>query len=141
MVNFEEKLYVDPEAKPSFRKARTIPYAYREKVENELKRLTKLGIIEPVHTAEWAAPIVCVVKKDAAKTIRICRDFKCTVNAVSKIDKYPIPKIENLFTKLAGGVRFTKLDMSQAYQQIPLEPGSRKYVIVNTHKGLFQYNR
>ena len=49
----------------------------------------------------------------------ICGDFKQTVNPVSKLDRYPIPCIEDLFSKLAGGKSFTKLDLSQAYLQIP----------------------
>ena len=60
-----------------------------------------------------------VLKADK-QSLRICADFKQTVNIASKLDRYPIPKIEELFTKLAGGKSFTKLDMSQAYQQIPL---------------------
>ena len=38
-------------------------------------------------------------------------------------------------------VWWSRLDLSQAYQQVLLEPGSRKYVTINTHKGLYQYNR
>ena len=64
-----------------------------------------------------------------------------TVNAASKVDRYPIPKIEDLFARLAGGKLFSKLDMSQAYQQIQLESESRKLVVINTHRGLFQYKR
>ena len=51
------------------------------------------------------------------KTLRICGDFKVTVNKASKLDRYPIPKIEDLFATLAHGKTFTKLEMSQAYQQ------------------------
>ena len=46
-----------------------------------------------------------------------------------------------MFASLAGGLKFSKLDLSNAYQQIQLEEGSQKYVTVNTHKGLFQYKR
>ena len=136
----EAKIHVDPDAQPRFCKARTLPYALRGKVEDELQRLEKEGIIQPVQFADWAAPIVPVIKADK-KSLRICGDFKQTVNRASKLDKYPIPKIEDLFAKLAGGKTFSKLDMSQAYQQIPLEEESRKYVVINTHRGLFQYNR
>ena len=81
-------------------------------MEAELQRLEDAGIIEPVQFADWAAPIVPVVKSDK-ESIRICGDFK--VNKASKLDRYPIPKIERL---ICGGKTFTKLDMSQAYQQI-----------------------
>ena len=60
---------------------------------------------------------------------------------MSKLDKYSIPKIDDLFAQLAGGKRFTKLDMFQAYQQLVLEEDSQKYVVKNTHWGLFRYNR
>ena len=60
---------------------------------------------------------------------------------VSKWDRYLIPKIEDLFTTLAHGKTFTKLDISQAYQQVLLEEESKKYVVVNTHRGLLHYNK
>ena len=111
----------------------------RGRVEKELERFQEEGTIEPVQFADWAAPIVPIVKDD--KSIRICGDYKVTVNQAAKLDNYPIPKTEDLFTTLSGGEKFTKLDMSQAYQQILLEDESKKYTTINTHKGLFQYNR
>ena len=54
-------------------------------------------------------------------------------------DRYPTPKVEDLFANLSGGRTFTKIDLSQAYQQIPLEEESQKYVVMNTHKDLFKY--
>ena len=59
-------------------------------------------------------------------TVRICGDYRCTVNQVSKLDNYPIPKTVDLLATLGGGNRFTKLDMSQAYQQLELKEGSKK---------------
>ena len=53
----------------------------------------------------------------------------------------PIPRIDDLFMRLADRQRFTKLDLSHAYQQFQLDPDSHKYVTINTHKGLFTYNR
>ena len=90
--------------------------------------------------SEWAAPIVPVMKADK-KSVRICGDYKVTVNQAAKVDRYPISKIEDLFASLAQGEKFTKLDMSQAYQQLVLDEESHKYVVINTHKGLFQYTR
>ena len=109
------------------------------KVEEELDRLVSLGILQPVQFFEWATPIVPVLKQD--HRVRICGDFKVTVNSVSKLDRYPIPRIEDLFATLGGGQLFSKLDMSQAYQQIELEDSSKPLTVINTHKGLFQYNR
>ena len=136
----EAKLQVDPEARPRFCKARSVPYAMRTLVEKDLDRLCAEGIIEPLSFAEWAAPIVPVLKS-VKTSVRICGDFKITVNQVSKLDHYPIPKIEDLFSQLAGGKSFMKLDLSQAYHQICLDVESKPYVPINTHKGLFQYNQ
>ena len=97
------------------------------------------GVIKPIQFSDWAAPIVPVVKSDSS--IRICGDYKITVNAVAKLETYPLPKVEDLFAALSGGVLFSKQDLSHAYQQLALEEDSRKYTNINTTKGLFQYLR
>ena len=100
-----------------------MPYALREKVENELNCLQKENIIEPVQYSEWAAPIVPVIKPNGS--VRICGDYKLTINRVAKLDGYTLPRIEDLFARLAGGKKFTKLDIVHAYQQVPLDEQSR----------------
>ena len=89
--------------------------------------------------SDWAAPIVPVLKKDGS--VRICGDYRLTVNQAAKLETYPLPKIDDLLTSLAGGKTFTKLDLAHAYQQVELEKDSRKFVTINTHKGLFEYTR
>lgn len=106
-------LELKPEAKPRFCKPRPIPYAYKEKVETELKKLQREGIIEPVAFSEWAAPIVPVLKQNGS--MRICGDYRLTVNQAIKRDSYPLPRIEDIFASMAGGQTFSKLDLSQAY--------------------------
>jgi hypothetical protein len=68
------KLYVDPEARPVFYKARPVPYALRQKVEQELDRLEKENVVEKVQFSEWASSIVPVVKQN--RDVRICGDYK-----------------------------------------------------------------
>ncbi|CAC5381349.1 unnamed protein product [Mytilus coruscus] len=119
--------------------ARPVPYALKEKIQREPDRLEKVGNIEKVEFSEWAAPIVPIIKPD--KSVRICGDYKVKINQVSKLDNYPIPKTDDLYATLSGGQAFSKLDLSQAYQQIVLDEESRKYVTINTHEGLYQYNR
>ena len=63
-------------------------------------------------------PIVPIMKKDGS--IRICGDYKITLNKISKLDKYQIPKIEDLYSNLAGGIQFTTLVLANAYLQMPL---------------------
>lgn len=68
---------------------------------------------------------------------RICGDFRLTVNHALEMERYPLPKTEDILASLAGGEKFTKLDLSKAYLQLPLDPSSRNFVVINTHKGLF----
>jgi hypothetical protein len=135
----EAKIHVDPQAAPRFCKPRTVPYALREKVDQELEKLRKAGVIEPVEFAEWAAPIVPVLKPGGS--VRLCGDYKVTVNRAAKVDSYPLPCIDDLFASVAEGEKFTKLDLAHAYQQIPLEEEPKRYVVINTPRGLYRYNR
>ena len=74
------------------------------------------GILESVKFVDWGSPIVPVLKADGC-SIRICGDFKL-FNQACKFDKYPLPKIDDLFVQVAGGTAFSKLDLSHAYQQV-----------------------
>ena len=95
--------------------------ALHEKVEQELVRLEKQDIT-PVTFSDWAAPIVPVEKRDGS--VRVCGDYKLSVNQVAKTEVYPNPKIKETFPSFTGGKKFSKLDLSHAYQQIQLEEES-----------------
>ena len=100
---------VKPDAQPVFCRARQVPLCFKKKVAQELERLQSEGVIQTVKHSDWASP---VVKRDGS--IRICGDFKITVNQVANRDIYPLPRSEDLFNKLAGGQAFSKLDLSHA---------------------------
>ena len=104
-----------------------------------MKKLEAEGILRPIEHATWAAPIVTVVKPD--RSIRICGDFKQTVNRAARLDTYPIPKVKEILSKLSQGKHFTKLDHSQAYNQVRLSAESQKNTAINTQRGLFQITR
>ena len=133
------KIYIDPAAKPRYFKPRPVPHALRQKISDELDKMEAEGTIEKVQFSDWAAPIVPVLKPD--NSVRICGDYKVTVNQVSKLDNYPIPKTDDLLADLSGGKYFTKLDLTQAYLQLELDDASKEYTTINTHKGLYRYNR
>ena len=133
------ELYVYETGQPRYCKPRPVPLAMRAKVESELDRLQVEGVIRPVEFSEWEASIVPVLK--ASGDIRICGDYKVTINHAVKVDKYPIPNIDDLFTKVSGGRLFTTLDLNNAYQQGVFDEVSRKLTTINTTKGLFEYVR
>ena len=134
MKDMKVKLLIDSTAKP-----RSVPFTLRDKVETELQRLESLGIISPVKFSKWAVPIVPVVKKNGA--VRICGDYKVTANRATLTELYPLPLVGELMTDLAEGKYFTKLDLSQAYLQLPLDHESSELLTINNHKSLFKYNR
>ena len=113
-----------------------MPFAIKDAISQELDRLEKQGTISPVTHSKLATPIVSVPKKDGK--FRICRDYKVTVNQVLMVEEYPLPTPEVLFSTLAEGKLFSKLDLSQAYLQLPVNAESKQYLTINTHKGLYE---
>ncbi|CAH8515513.1 unnamed protein product [Schistosoma bovis] len=132
-------LILKPGVTPVFRPKRPVPYAALPIVEQELERLQRSGIIEPVNFSDWAAPIVIVKKPNGS--IRLCADYSTGLNEALEDHQYPLPVPEDLFAKLNGGKYFAKLDLSDAYLQIPVADECKHYLTINTHKGLFRYNR
>ena len=90
-----------------------------------------LEVLEKVQYSDWTTPVVPVPKPDGS--VRLCGDFKITINPVVQIDQHPLPKPEDLLATLPGGKKFSKIDLSQAYQQMVLEPDHRKYAAINMH--------
>ena len=111
LEGYQARILVDPDATPRFSKAHSVPYAYWELVEKELDHLVSEGILEPVEFSEWASPIVPVLKSDN-KSVRVCGGLSM--------------EVEDLFTSLSGAKVFSKIDLSQAYQQVPFEEESRQ---------------
>ena len=139
MTHHRAKLYLKENATPKFSKAKPVPFAVQQQIEEELNRLQSQGIIEPVSHSEWATPVVPVPKKNGK--LRLCGDFKVTLNPVLDVDKYPLPRIDDLLATLSGGKKFTKIDLAHAYQQMLLDDQSKELVTINTNKGLYRYTR
>ncbi|XP_052259085.1 uncharacterized protein K02A2.6-like [Dreissena polymorpha] len=133
------RLTLNENAQPKFIKARPVPYSIKPKIEKELDSLESQGIISKVDTSEWATPIVPVVKGNG--DVRICGDFKVTVNQSIKVDIYPLPRIEDIFANLSNGRKYSKLDIRQAYLQLECEDETMELLTINTHRGLYRYNR
>ena len=139
LQGYQARITLSSDATPKFHRPRPVPYALQKRVDDELDRLQAEGIIRPVESSEWAAPIVVVRKSNS--DIRVCGDYKVTINKYLEVPQYPMLNPQDLFATLAGGKRFSRLDMKQAYQQMPMERESQQYLTVNTSKGLFAYTR
>lgn len=134
------KLFLKPDARPVYCPKRPVAYAALPKVDAELQRLQDKGIISPVKFSDWATPIVVVRKSDNI-SVRICGDYSTGLNNALESDAHPLPHPDDIFADLAGCQYFSQLDLSDAYLQVEIEEESQKYLTINTHRGLFKYNR
>ena len=97
---------LDDDARPRFFRSRPVPFPLRDKVNQELDRQLEEGEVYPVQKSDWAALLV-IVKKPGGN-IRICADFKVTVNRYVKRQSYPLPTTDELFSSLLKGESYTK---------------------------------
>ncbi|XP_046402570.1 uncharacterized protein K02A2.6-like [Ischnura elegans] len=135
----EVALILKPDAKPVYCPPRALAFALRKKVDEELDRLVRVGILHPVDFSAWATPIVPAAKSDGS--VRIWGYFKITLNPNLQIERYLLPRIDEIFAKLEGGEKFSTIDLAQAFQQLTLDEGSQELCTINTHRGLFRYCR
>jgi len=133
--NEKINLKLAKEANLIFVKPRPIPLAFKEKVSKQLEELEKKGVIELTDTSVWGTPLVPIIKKDG--NLRICADYKITVNKYLEDVKHPLPRIDELFAALSGGETFTKLDLTAAYNQLEVTEETSKLLAWSTHKGIY----
>ena len=128
-----------PDCNPVFLRERNLPLAIKSKVKYAIDKMIKEGILTPTEESQWATPIVPVIKPDGS--VRVCGDYRETVNKRTACQSYPLPTLDNMLHKLAQGTIFTKLDLSQAYLQLTLDEETSKMCTITTPFGLFRVNR
>ena len=101
--------------------------------------MERQGYWTPVSLSKWATPLVPVPKKDGG--VRICGDYKPTVNTQIEVAHHPLCTVELITSKLSGNTVFSKVDLKTAFQQLELDEASKELCTVNTNKGLFKVNR
>ncbi len=95
-----------------------VPERLVEPLKEEIKMMKELGVIEP-SMSEWSSPMVIVPKKDGS--LHVCIDFR-KLNAQSKFDAYPMPRVDDLLEKIGRAQYITTLDLCKGYWQVPLNP-------------------
>lgn len=120
---------------PSRQRPYRVPERLVEPLREEIKVMKELGVIEP-SMSEWSSPMVIVPKKDGS--LRVCIDFR-KLNAQSKFDAYPMPRIDDLLENIGRAQFITTLDLCKGYWQVPLNPESRPYTAFRTPLGLYQF--
>ena len=110
----------------------------REKVSDELDRMLRLGILERCHS-DWSLNVVPVIKPTAK--VRLCLDAR-KINERTVKDAYPLPHPGRILSQLPKARYLSTIDLSEAFLQIPLKKGSRRYTAFSIQgKGMFQFTR
>ena len=124
---------------PIFMKRRIIPFGLREPIHDAVMELVNKGILSPVEASSWATPIVTPLKRDG-RTYRICGDYRLTLNKSLLQQSCTTLEAEDILHCLVGSKYFSKLDLKDAYLQIPIDGQSSRVTTINTPFGLFRYN-
>ena len=112
-----------------------LPHVYKEAVEKEIELILKQGIIEP-DSSEWASPIVIIKKKD--DIIHLCVDYR-RLNAMTQVDAYPMPRIDDILDQVGQARYITTLDLAKGYWQVPVAEEDHPKTAFITPRGLYQF--
>ena len=130
------ELHIDTgDATPRKYPVRRVPFAVRDEIARNLQEMQDANVIQPSNSP-WASPVVLVRKKDG--TLRFCVDYR-GLNSVTKLDQFPLPRIDDLLDQLGRSRYFTTLDLASGYWQIRVDKPSREKMAFITHHGLFEF--
>ena len=116
---------------------RRTPFALRNKVDEMVQEMLTQGVIQPSQSP-WASPIVLVKKKDGG--IRFCVDYR-QLNQVTKLDVFPLPRIDDTLDLLSGAKYFTTLDLASGYWQVCMDQASQEKTAFITYSGLYEFKK
>ncbi|KAI3773509.1 hypothetical protein L1987_48039 [Smallanthus sonchifolius] len=106
-----------------------------QELKKQLLELLDKGFIQP-SSSPWGAPILFVRKKDG--TMRMCIDYR-DLNKVTIKNRYPLPRIDDLFDQLQGATYFSKIDMRSGYHQVKVTPGDVPETAFRTRSGHYEF--
>src|SRR4051812_19799049 len=101
----------------------------------QLEAFLAKGFIRP-SSSPWGCPVLFVTKKDG--TERMCVDYR-PLNLATIKNKYPLPRINDLYDQLAGSSVFTKMDLKLAYQKIKTQTEDIPKTFFTTLYGFYEY--
>ena len=133
------KLTLKEDANPVIHAPRRAPIQLRDKIQEELTRMTTLGVIRPVKKpTDWVSSITYVHKPDGS--LRICLDPKDLNNNLKRAQQH-IPTMEELTHRFANAKVFSKLDAKSGYWSIELDEDSQLLTTFNSPFGRFCFRR
>ena len=132
-------LILNEDAHPVIHPPRRPPIQLRERIKQELERMTELEVIKPVEEpSDWVSSIADVTKANGS--LRICIDLR-DLNKALKRGQHYIPTVEEIRHKFAGAKFFSKLDTKSGYWSVPLDSKSQLLTTFNTPFGRYCFRR
>ena len=121
---------------PIHQHPRRVPHALKGRIQELIDDMMQRNVIRPSQSP-WASPVVLVTKHDGST--RFCVDYR-RLNSLTKLDTFPLPRIDDYLDTLAGAKYFSALDLASGYWQVMMEPSSREKTAFVTHAGLYEFN-
>ena len=110
----EFRIDIIPGAAPIARAPYRLAPTEMKELRTQLDELLAKGFIKP-SSSPWGAPVLFVKKKDGS--MRLCIDYR-ELNKVTIKNRYPLPRIDDLFDQLQGASYFSKIDLRSGYHQL-----------------------
>ena len=114
--------FLATDCKPIAAKSRRYNREDSDFIKSEVSRLFDAGIIEPARSP-WRAQVLVVHQSNGKK--RLCVDYSVTINRYTYLDAYPLPRINDVVSKVAQDTFYSSLDLKSAYHQVPFAPEER----------------
>jgi hypothetical protein len=133
--NVGHAIPLEGEARPPFRRPYRLSKLEMEEVQKQVKELLSKGFIQP-SCSPYGAPVLFAPKPDG--TLRMCIDYRM-LNKLTVRDRFPLPRVDDLFDKLHGKTCFSKLDLQAGYYQIRIRPEDVPKTAFVTTEGQYEF--
>ncbi len=130
-------MIIETTGPPIYQRPYRVPLTKRKVIDKQIDEMLEDGIIRP-SDSPWSSPVTLVPKKDG--TTRFCTDYR-KVNSITRKDRYPLARIQDIFDSVGGSVIFSTLDLKSGYWQIPVAEQDIEKTAFSCHRGHFEYLR
>ena len=129
---------IDPACKPITTKSKRCEEGDRFFIQIEIEKMIKEGVIEQ-STSHWSAQVLIVMNERQRK--RLVVDFSRTINRFTRLDTYPLPRMDDLSQEIAKYKIYSSLDLKSAYHQIPIKEEDKPNTAYDANGKLYQFCR
>ncbi|KAK1424442.1 hypothetical protein QVD17_19772 [Tagetes erecta] len=131
----EFRIDLIPEARPIAKAPYRLAPSELQELMKQVQELLDLGFIRP-SSSPWGAPVLFVKKKDGS--MRMCIDYR-ELNKLTIKNKYPLPRIDDLFNQMQGASYFSKIDLRSGYHQLKVREDDIPKTAFRTRYGHYEF--